>query len=823
MPLTKDKINLFETEFPHKLLPELFSTDGWAFCRRWREDMAAIGVKMGDRPTVATRHLLYSILGDATGPLAMALSTVDVRVKDLHAALTREITSTGRKRNDPFALTRESLFDSVVAVLMEAAKLSREREARGIGEIDIHRAFLAKQAHEVFRLLPKEGAVNLAAVADYLAEPLVDAEEPKPLLRYTIEEIRANLNEKIVGQEIAVERILPWIQRFRFGLSRGGRPAAVFLFLGPTGTGKTQMAKELARYIYGNDEQLLFFEMGQFNTKESVSHFIGAPPGYKGYGEGKLTNGLRDNSECVILFDDIERDHRSVLDVVLRFADEGVVADPAGPVRDARRCIVIMTTNAGAPWLREHLRLHPEARDDAEALSIRFLAAARDELETRGVRPEFLSHVDERVVFLPLGKAACRKIVDRVLAKEIALFVEEGVAIMVPDEVRDILATLLYDRSMDEDARGARRAVKKYIVSPAIDILAPLQNQGRPSPARLMAVVEGGEVILRVDSAAKNSATASSVPHETVSFKTAEGGGGSDDLHSAQGKSDPSRMLIVDLGGGASNVAVVKPCPTIGGAHGGGEAISVTDVTSVVVTPHKTSHFSQVFQHAHVVLPVIHVSSEEQAMRNAAIARDAGCDGVFLINHVIGGNALLKIHAAVVAAFPDWWIGLNCLDLDPAAVFARVTPSVGGIWVDNAMIEEGQEHQEEADAIRMARQSCGWPGLYFGGVAFKYQRCVADVQRAARIARNYMDVVTTSGPGIGKAANVMKIRAMKAALGDFPLAIASGIAPDNIHEYLPCSDCYLVATGIGKTFEELDPVLVRTLVALVRTHDQEKD
>jgi len=238
------------------------------------------------------------------------------------------------------------------------------------------------------------------------------------------------------------------------------------------------------------------------------------------------------------------------------------------------------------------------------------------------------------------------------------------------------------------------------------------------------------------------------------------------------------------------------------------------------MTTHDSTRFRQAFRHPHTVLPVIHASTKEQALRNAEIARDAGCDGIFLINHVIGCHTLLEIHATVAAAYPNWWIGLNCLGLNPAAAFSKVTAQAGGIWVDNAMIEEDLEQQDDADAIESARRSAGWPGLYFGGVAFKYQRSVVDVQRAALIARNYMDVVTTSGSGTGMAANVAKIRAMKAALGDFPLAIASGITPANIHEYLTCADCYLVATGISKSFDELDPELVRTLVGIVRDHDQ---
>lgn len=230
--------------------------------------------------------------------------------------------------------------------------------------------------------------------------------------------------------------------------------------------------------------------------------------------------------------------------------------------------------------------------------------------------------------------------------------------------------------------------------------------------------------------------------------------------------------------------------------------------------------FRRVFGPGHMVLPVIHVSSQNQALRNTEIAREAGAVGVFLINHVISADRLLEIHAAVAERFPDWWLGVNCLGLGPARVFDRLGPGVDGVWVDNAMIDEGQQEQPAANTVQAARAASGWDGLYFGGVAFKYQREVGDVARAARLARRHMDVVTTSGEGTGEAAHLAKIRAMKDALGDFPLAIASGITAENVVRYLPFSDCYLAATGISRDFEELDPPRVRRLVETVRAYDE---
>ena len=226
--------------------------------------------------------------------------------------------------------------------------------------------------------------------------------------------------------------------------------------------------------------------------------------------------------------------------------------------------------------------------------------------------------------------------------------------------------------------------------------------------------------------------------------------------------------------------------------------------------------FRQLFANQHVILPVIHIETEEQAVRNSLLARDLGCDGVFLINHSISHQSLLNAHAVVKSCTPEFWVGVNCLGLEePLPLFAN--HSLNGIWVDNAGIDEGRPDQPYAEQVRSSREAQHWEGLYFGGVAFKYQRQPTDLAEAARIAAQYMDVVTTSGPGTGSAADVSKIQTMKAAIPDFPLAIASGITPENVADYLPYADCFLVATGISKSFTELDPRRVESLVECIRT------
>jgi predicted TIM-barrel enzyme len=235
------------------------------------------------------------------------------------------------------------------------------------------------------------------------------------------------------------------------------------------------------------------------------------------------------------------------------------------------------------------------------------------------------------------------------------------------------------------------------------------------------------------------------------------------------------------------------------------------------------SRFSQTFRGRHAVLPVVHVDSLEQAQRNARIAREAGADGAFLINHRMADEALLDIHAAVADKQTGWWVGVNCLGMSPEQVFGTISGKVSGVWVDNAGIEEARQQQPYAERVLAVRDSRVPACLYFGGIAFKYQRHVENLEEACRLAAPYMDVVTTSGPGTGHAAEVEKIHRMKRALGDTPLGIASGITPENVGDYLPHADCFLVATGISRGFTELDPARVLALVQRVAVFQGNND
>jgi hypothetical protein len=162
----------------------------------------------------------------------------------------------------------------------------------------------------------------------------------------------------------------------------------------------------------------------------------------------------------------------------------------------------------------------------------------------------------------------------------------------------------------------------------------------------------------------------------------------------------------------------------------------------------------------------------------------------------MGSEGLLEIQREVKKEFSTWWIGVNLLGEPTARVFDKLNSNISGLWADNAQINEWSKEQFDADSIKSAKEKSGWKGLYFGGVAFKYQRHVDNLAIAAQIATQYVDVITTSGEGTGSAPDYEKIAAMKASVGNFPIAIASGISPENITNYRDVANCYLVATSI---------------------------
>ncbi|KKM18422.1 hypothetical protein LCGC14_1665850 [marine sediment metagenome] len=225
-------------------------------------------------------------------------------------------------------------------------------------------------------------------------------------------------------------------------------------------------------------------------------------------------------------------------------------------------------------------------------------------------------------------------------------------------------------------------------------------------------------------------------------------------------------------------------------------------------------------------LPVVHVLDLEQTLRQLKIAYSSNADGVFLIGHGIRYKKLFEIYSQVREVYPFKWIGLNCLDLKPLEMFLRIPPGVNGVWVDNAYINEEVDINEQQYPLRVKKliNKIKWEGLYFGGVAFKYQKRVNNPILATKIACQYMDVVTTSGNGTGISAKPEKIKKMSPVVQKYnkKLGIASGITINNVEDYNSV-DYFLVATGISDNFHTFNPLLVKELSDKIKKLKKIKD
>src|SRR3954447_14697208 len=271
------------------------------------------------------------------------------------------------------------------------------------------------------------------------------------------------LRQRVVGQDIALQHVANAIRRSRAGLSDPKRPIGSFIFLGPTGVGKTELARALAEFLFDDEHALLRIDMSEYMEKHSVARLIGAPPGYVGYEEGgQLTEQVRRRPYAVVLFDEIEKAHPDVFNVLLQMMDDGRLTDGKGRVVDFKNTIIIMTSNIGSQLLQAD-SLKSDADFDEAAQQVQNL------LHTH-FKPEFLNRVDDIIVFRPLGKQQLVKIIELRLEDVRRLLADRKISLELTDAAKDLLFTQGYDPNFG--ARPLKRAIQKLIQDPlALKIL----------------------------------------------------------------------------------------------------------------------------------------------------------------------------------------------------------------------------------------------------------------------------------------------------------------------------------------------------------------
>ena len=226
-----------------------------------------------------------------------------------------------------------------------------------------------------------------------------------------LKKLDKTLEKRVIGQEEAIQALSKAVKRGRVGLKDPARPIGSFLFLGPTGVGKTELSKALAEALFGNEEDMIRVDMSEYMEKHSVSKMIGSPPGYVGHEDGgQLSEKVRRNPYSVILFDEIEKAHPDVFNILLQVLDDGHITDSQGRKVDFRNTVIIMTSNAGAKAIIEPKKLGFTQQEDQKADYKRMKANVMDEVKQL-FRPEFLNRIDEIIVFHPLNEDNMKKIV----------------------------------------------------------------------------------------------------------------------------------------------------------------------------------------------------------------------------------------------------------------------------------------------------------------------------------------------------------------------------------------------------------------------------
>jgi ATP-dependent Clp protease ATP-binding subunit ClpC len=299
-------------------------------------------------------------------------------------------------------------------------------------------------------------------------------EEMERLLR-----VEEELHKRVISQDKAISALSRAIRRSRAGLKNPARPIGSFLFLGPTGVGKTEMARTLAQFLFGSEKSLIRFDMSEFMEKHSVSKLIGSPPGYVGYEEGgQLTERVKRNPYSVVLLDEIEKAHPDVYNLLLQVFEDGQLTDGLGNTVDFKNTIIVMTSNIGAKHLQKQQGLGFQSSDENMALD-KMEELVRGEVK-RTFNPEFLNRLDEIIIFTSLSEADLMQILELLVTQLNTNLVHKAITISVNDDAkRYILAKTASDRSYG--ARPLRRALQRFVEDPLSEALIAGGIKERPA------------------------------------------------------------------------------------------------------------------------------------------------------------------------------------------------------------------------------------------------------------------------------------------------------------------------------------------------------
>ena len=406
----------------------------------------------------------------------------DRRLPDKALDLVDEAASRARLKNmtappdmkeleDQIAQVRKEKEEAVRSQDFERAASLRDEESRRQAQLDDKKRDWKNVRSRA------AGAIGQQDIAEVVGQitgiPVAQLTEDEALRLARLEQ---ELHQRVVGQDEAVTAVAKAIRRGRVGLKDPKRPVGSFLFLGPTGVGKTELAKALAQAVFGQEDAMIRLDMSEYMEKHSVSKLVGSPPGYVGYDEaGQLTEQLRRKPYCVLLFDEIEKAHPDVFNILLQVLDDGRITDSHGRTVDFKNSVIIMTSNAGASQLQNKRSLgFGEADSDAQNRDM------KDQLKEalkRTFRPEFLNRIDDIVIFNQLTQPEIQQIAGKLLDQEVKRLAQAGVQAEYDQAVLEHLAQAGFDPVYG--ARPLRRAIQAQVEDlAAMEILEGRLKQG---------------------------------------------------------------------------------------------------------------------------------------------------------------------------------------------------------------------------------------------------------------------------------------------------------------------------------------------------------
>lgn len=373
------------------------------------------------------------------------------RIRDYSEQIERhKIEETQAERSGNLQRVAEIRY----GILRDLAK-KIEDEKKKLDEIQKDQKFLKEEVtdEDVAQVVSKWTGIPVSRMMEGEMDKLVRMED--------------YLRKRVIGQDDAIIAVANAVRRARSGIAEPDRPLGSFIFLGPTGVGKTELARTLAEFLFDDERAMIRIDMSEYMEKHAVARLIGAPPGYVGYEEGgQLTEAVRRRPYSVILFDEIEKAHNDVFNVLLQLLDDGRLTDGQGRTVDFKNTIVIMTSNIGSTFIQEL------GRDDADEMRKRVTEAMKAHF-----RPEFLNRLDEIIIFNTLSEEEIARIIDIQVARMQARLQERKIDITLTEEAREFLARVGYDPVYG--ARPLKRAIRKYIQDPlALQILQGKVKEG---------------------------------------------------------------------------------------------------------------------------------------------------------------------------------------------------------------------------------------------------------------------------------------------------------------------------------------------------------